>query len=282
MYKLQVKNPRGETLTLTDNPNYNVFKIEGLTPPQATVNTSANSTTDGVKINSARVGARNIIIYMTIEGNAEANRLNLYKYFPVKKSVELYFKNGSRNVSIDGTVELIECDLFSNKQVAQISIICPKAYFKSVDNLITEFGSVTALFSFPFSIPANGVEFSSISTNVRPSIVNIGDVETGLIIDIYAQGTVVNPIIYDVLNKTYMKINYTMITSDHIVINTNAGEKGIYLVRDGVTTDILGYMALGSEWLMLDVGDNIYTHSADSGVDDMSITFTTPLLYYGV
>lgn len=282
MYKLQVENPRGETLTLTNNPNYNVFKIEGLNPPQASINTTVNGTADGVTINSSRVDSRNIVIYLTIEGNAEANRINLYKYFPVKKSIILYFSNATRDVCIEGTVELIECDLFANKQVAQISVICPKSYFKSVKNLITEFNSVNALFSFPFSIPAEGIEFSSLNSDLRQSIINTGDVATGLIIDLYATGTVVNPVIYDVLNKTYIKLNYTMIESDHIIINTNLGDKSITLIRDGVATDILGYLAVGSQWLTLDVGDNVYTKSADSGDSNLFMSFTTPLLYYGV
>lgn len=282
MYKLQVKNNRGEVLTLSNNPNYNVYKIEGLAPPPTTINTSANTTTDGVTINSARVDARNIVIYMTIEGDVEVNRIKLYKYFPVKKSISLYFTNGSRDVFIEGTVELIECDLFTNKQVAQISIICPKSYFKSVKNLITDFSSTNALFSFPFSISAEGTEFSAINNTLRQTIINTGDVETGLIIDVYAKGEVVNPVIYDVLNKTYMKLNFTMRQSDHIVINTNVGDKGITLIRDGISSNALGYMVKGSEWLTLDMGDNVYTYSADSGIDNMIMSFSTPLLYSGV
>ena len=106
MYTLQVKNDRDNMLTLTGNPHYNVYKIEGLNPPQATVNSSVNSTTDGITVNSVRVESRNIVIFMTIEGEVEKNRINLYKYFPVKKTVTLYFENGSRSVFIEGVVEL--------------------------------------------------------------------------------------------------------------------------------------------------------------------------------
>ena len=96
MYSLKVENDRGNTLELTGNPNYTVYKIDGLTPPQATINTSANTTTDGSSINSVRLENRNIVIYTTIEGDVEANRINLYKYFPAKKKVKLYFANNSR------------------------------------------------------------------------------------------------------------------------------------------------------------------------------------------
>lgn len=282
MYSLKVENDRGDALELTNNRNYTVYKIEGFTPPQATINASVNTTTDGSNINSVRLGNRNIVIYTTIEGDVEANRINLYKYFPVKKTIKLYFNNGARNIYIEGTVELIECDLFTTKQVAQISIVCPKPYFKDINDLITVFGDVIKMFEFPFKIPKVGVEISAVSTNQRRKIVNTGDVETGVLIKLFAIGTVENPVIYDVLNRTQLKLNFTMLPSDSIVINTNIGEKSIELIRDGVTTNAMGYMAQDSTWFVLEAGDNIFTYDADSGNSNLQLTFTTSILYSGV
>lgn len=282
MYSLKVENDRGNTLELTNNPNYTVFKIEGLNPPQATINSSVNTTTDGSSINSVRLENRNIVIYMTMEGDVEANRINLYKYFPVKKTVKLYFSNESRDIFIEGTVELIECDLFSQKQVAQISIICPKPYFKDVENLVTIFSDVSSLFEFPFNITKSGVEISAITTNQRRSIINTGDIETGVIIKLFATGTVVNPVVYDVLKRNQLKLNFTMLASDTIVINTNVGEKSIELIRDGVTYNAMGYMAHDSSWFVMESGDNVFTYDADSGNSNLQLTFTTSILYSGV
>ncbi|MBQ9700085.1 MAG: phage tail family protein [Lachnospiraceae bacterium] len=282
MYTLSVKNDREDVLPLTGNKNYTVYKIEGLNPPPVTVNHSVNSTTDGSTINSVRLGNRNIVIYMAIEGNVEANRINLYKYFPLKKTVTLYFKNDTRDVYIEGTVELIECDLFSNKQVAQISIICPQPYFKDVEELISYFSDVSSLFEFPFSIAEEGTELSAITTSVRKSIINVGDIESGIIIDVYAIGSVVNPVIYDVLARTHIRLLFTMEANDRIVINTNVGKKSIKLIRNGVETNILGYMLPDSKWFTLKSGDNVFTYDADNGTSNMQITFTTSVLYGGV
>lgn len=282
MYSLKVENDRGNTLELTNNSNYTVYKIEGLNPPQATINSSVNTTTDGSSINSVRLENRNIVIYMTIEGDVESNRINLYKYFPVKKRIKLYFKNYTRDIYIEGNVELIECDLFTNKQIAQISIICPKPYFKDVQNLITTFGDVSSMFEFPFSISKTGIEISGITTNQRRSIINTGDIETGVIIKLFSTGTVVNPVIYDVLKRTQLKLNFTMLASDTIVINTNVGEKSIELIRDGVTYNAMGYMAQDSTWFIMEAGDNVFTYDADSGNSYLQLTFTTSILYSGV
>lgn len=282
MYSLKVENDRGQALNLTNNPKYTVFKIEGLNPPQATINSSVNTTTDGSSINSVRLESRNIVIYTTINGDIEANRINLYKYFPIKKSVKLYFSNGTRDVYIEGTVELIECDLFTSRQVAQISLICPKPYFKAVAELVTMFSDVSKLFEFPFSISKAGVEISAITTNLRRSIVNVGDVETGVIIKLFATGTVVNPTLYDVLQRTHLKLNFTMRPSDTLVINTNVGEKSIVLIRDGVTYNAMGYLVQDSTWFKLLAGDNVFTYDAEAGGSNLQITFTTQVLYSGV
>ena len=282
MFELKVKNNRDEILNLTTSKKYTVYKIDGLQPPAVTVNTSKKSTSDGSTINNVSVESRNIVIYMTINGDIEKNRINLYKYFPLKQTITLYFKNDSRDVEIDGTVEIIECDLFASKQVAQISLICPQPYFKDVDNLISYFSDVSNLFEFPFSTSKNGIEFSCISTNIRKSIVNTGDVESGVLIRLYAIGTVVKPIIYDVFNRTHIALNYTMEANDEIVINTNIGEKSIILIRNGISYNAMGYMTPDSKWLTLAQGDNVFTYDTESGSSNLQISFTTSVLYGGV
>ena len=281
-YTLKVKNHNGYILNLTESKDYIVYKIEGLQPPQVTIATAKKAVSDGSTINRLSVENRNIVIYMTIEGDVEANRINLYKYFPLKQYVTIYFENGVRDVSIEGVVEIIECNLFTNRQVAQISLICPQPYFKSAEELVTYFSSIDSLFEFPFSIAEEGVEFSVIKTADRKAIVNTGDVENGIIIDLYAAGVVSKPIIYDVLNRTYIKLNCDLQANDHIVINTNVDNKAITLIRDGVSSNAMGYMSPDSKWLILNSGDNVFTYEAESGAENLQVTFTTALLYGGV
>lgn len=281
-YELKVQNDRGEVLNLSTSLNYTVYKITGLQPPQVALHSSNNATTDGVTVSGVKAAARNIVVYVAMERDIESSRINLYKYFPVKKVVTLFFKNGSRDVSIEGYVELIECDLFTNRQVAQISIICPQPYFKAVDELVRYFSDITSQFTFPFSIPAEGMAFSSITANVRKSIVNAGDIESGIVISMYATGAVVNPVVYDVLERAHIKFNFTMQPNDEIVIDTNVGRKSVSLIRDGIRSNLLGYIAADSTWLTLKAGDNVFTYDSESGSSSLQITFRTAVLYGGV
>ena len=282
MYQLKVKNNNGDILQLTNNSNYEIIDIDGLNPPKVTINASVNTTTDGSKVNSVRVESRNIVIYIAIRGNAEKNRLVLYDYFPNKKEVTLYYANSSRNVYIKGIVENIDCKLFTNQQIAQISIICADPYFKNINNLTTTFSDVMPMFEFPFSIEETGKEFSVIVHNIRKNIFNQGNFETGINIKLFATGTVVKPIIYDVLQKTYIKLNFTMQPSDTIIIDTTPRNKSIELVRSGITSNILGNMSMDSTFFTLKAGDNVFSYDCESGSDNLQITFTTPILYSGV
>lgn len=282
MYEFKVKYAEDSIYTLTNNPNYTLYKIDGLEPPEADVNTSNNATGDGSTVNSVRVPERNLVLYMTIEGDVETNRINLYKYFPYKKNLEFYYKNNTRDVFIEGYVERISVGHFDEKQIAQISIICPQPYFKAVSDLVSYFSEVSSLFQFPFSISEAGIEFSAITTNIRKSVINTGEVESGIIIELNAIGTVVKPIIYDVFKRTHLALNFTMEINDKITINTYHGKKSITLTRNGVTTNAMGYMTPDSHWLTLDVGDNIFTYDSESGNGNLQITFTTTAMYGGV
>ena len=282
MYKLKVKYNQYNTVELTNNPDYNVYNIEGLDQPDSSLGSSANTTSHGSKITSARVTSRNIVIYLKLKGDIEKSRLNLYQYFPQCENVTIYFSNGRRDVSIDAKVEKVNCPPFASMEVAQISLLCEKPFFKAIEEVQTTFGDIDPLFVFPFSIPEEGIEFSAITPHIRKSIISESGVDTGAIITLYASGEVVNPIIYNISDGTYMKLNYTMQNLDTIIINTNIGEKSIVLIRNGVKHNLLGYMNLGSKWVVLSPGDNVFSYDCDSGNNNLQITFTTSVLYSGV
>lgn len=152
MYTLIAQNKYGGQLELTHNMAYVIESIEGLDPPDAVINTTRNANADGSIFNSAYVDNRQITITMAINSPAEANRINLYKYFKNKYPVRLYYTNGTRDVYIDGYCKTIQIELFQKKQIAQIIIVCPEPFLTGVNDTMVEFSSVQELFEFPFNI----------------------------------------------------------------------------------------------------------------------------------
>jgi phage-related protein len=282
MFSLIAENVKGDKLSLTNNPNYTITRIEGLNPPPATLNMTANSTVDGSKVNSVKVESRNIVLYIKPENDIEKNRIKLYSFFSTSMEVTLHFKNHSRNVYISGVVETCELCQFDFPQMIQVSIICPDPYFNDVKEATMEFSNVIPSFEFPFSIPAEGVEFTRYLINNRKSIVNESDINTSIVIVLYASGKVTNPIIYDVTHDKHIKLNMEMQYKDTITIDTNMKKMSITMQRDGVTSNILGYMQPDSNWFVVTPGDNVYAYDCDEGVSSLHISFKIPVKYGGV
>lgn len=282
MYSLILKNHKGEQIQLSQNPNYSLLRIDGLNPPKSNVNTAVNANFDGSVYKSSRMEERNIVIELAIEGNVEANRIALYQYVKSKKQCTVYYKNSTRNVSIVGYVEGFEIGFFEEKETVQISIICPRPYF--VDNVETnlEFSSVTPLFEFPFSIPEEGIEFSSLVLGEEVNIINNGDIETGIIVTFTAYGVVQNPTIYNVETRQSLKVEIEMNEGDILTINTNKGSKSIISTVDGVETNVLNDLAVGSTWLQLESGDNVMTYTADNYPENLTCNIEYSNLYEGV
>jgi hypothetical protein len=283
MFTLTVENKRGQQLQLTNSKTMKIVRVDGLTPSNATVNLSNLVSDDGSLYNSSKVNERNMVIYVRLLSDVENQRQLLYRYFQTKQWCKIYYKNNNRNVYIEGYVEAIEGDFFTQSQEIQISIVCPKPYFKGLHDIHFDMSSTLAMFEFPFSIDEEGIEFSKIEQTVVATVNNTGDVECGVKIEFMATGTVRNPMIWSVgdYNK-YFKINIEMQSGDKININTNKGEKSVTLTRHGITTDIMNLIDRYSDWFILDVGENQFTYECEYGNEDFYCTFLLSELFGGV
>lgn len=280
MFDLSVKNISGNSLRLTRNDNYAITGVTGLTPVAANINTSTAGINDGVLYNSSRLDFRNIVITIRFTHDVEKNRIRLYDYFQTKQFCTLYFSNGSRDVCIDGYVETFECDLFSMTETAQISIICPKPYFKSVNETVNRGSSVTNAFEFPTAF--NDVEFSTETNNTTVIIPNNGEIITGMTVEMNFTGSVSKPVIRNTTTGEYFRLNRDFVAGDKVTINTRNGEKSVILTRFGVDFNIINALDAGASWLQLRRGNNTVLFGADSGLNNVSIAFTHTDLFGGV
>lgn len=282
MYTLIAENKYGEQLEITNNPRYVITDIDGLYPPEGVINTTQVANMDGSVFNSSRINDRVITITMAINGPAEANRLLLYRYFKTKYPVRLYYKNGVRDVYIDGYVSKFSVEYFEKKQTAQIEISCPMTLFRAVKESVTEFTNIENMFVFPFAIEAVGRPFSEVALGEQKTIINGGDVETGVVIHLNALGTVLNPKIYNADTGDRMTLSIEMRAGDEITINTRKKEKSITLLRDGVQTNIVGKLDAGSTWFNLIPGDNIFTYETDEFPEHLQCIFIINNQFEGV
>lgn len=299
---VKVTNYMGESLTIPliwNGGPFEIEKIEGLGPPKATVNTTEIATNDGSKFNSARATERNVVVHLILHGapTIEDARQLSYKYFPVKKPLQLEIETDNRCCVVEGYPESNEPNIFSENEDIQVSIVCPNPYWKSAgDNGIREvvFHGVTPNFEFPFSnesLTEPKIEFGIIERRKENIVYYDGDAEQGITIIIEAIGTVKNLTIYNVRTREKMAISHDELVSftgsgivngDTITISTVKGHKSIELLRNGVTTNILNCIGKDDDWFMLSKGDNIFGYTADEGSDYLDFKINYSSLYEGI
>lgn len=282
MFTLKIENQRGETITLSGNKDYYVEDIQGIGNVVANINTSNTGLRDGGVFNSARAEMRNIVLTVRINAPVETNRIRLYQYFKGKQKCKIYFKNGMRNVVIEGYVESIENDLFKQGQAMQISVICPRPYFNALTSVYSDVSRIVSNFEFPFSIPKEGIEFSYIQRDYTATVHNKGDVDCGIIAVLTAMDEVVNPIIYSAETGGSFGVNVSMVQGDQLIINTNDGDKSVKFIHEGLEMNYLNHIMKNPEWFVLYSGDNVFTYHAESGIDNLRIYFEHRALYQGV
>lgn len=306
IYSLAVTNFLGDRIRLElgkpENTGFLIKSITGLGPVKANVNTTEVATNDGSMFNSARLSQRNIVIQMVFVNSIygediEEIRQKSYKYFPIKKNVELVIETDNRYVRTTGYIESNEPDIFSKQEGTQISIICPDPYFYSAsedgDN-VTDFYSIDPMFEFPFSnesLTEPLLVFGEIQIKTEGVITYTGDSEIGVMIYIHAIGPAEHINIYNTETREVMTIDTVklekltgrgLIAGDDIIINTLKGEKSITLVRSGVSYNILNCLDKNTDWFTLVKGDNIFVFTADSGVTNLQFRIENKVIYEGV
>lgn len=287
MFTAKLENSRGNLITLTGQESeYQVISIKGLNPPSAHLNTTSVSGMDGAMYNSSRLNTRNIVILVKINGDIEENRQNLYTFCPTKEKVRFYFSNNNQDVYVDGYVDSVECDLFTNDERMQISIICPQPYFLDMSDTKVDGSSISAFFTFPFSIDLGSpIPFSEIVLNNETNLYNDSVNEIGMVIGIDIETSVNTILIRNTGTGATFTLSYSFVSGDHVQIITMKGQKSIILTRNGISTNIFSAMQIGSVFFQLATGDNFFSYLVDGNASNnvnINIMFTYYKMYRGV
>ena len=286
MYEAKIENSGGEILSLTGSEKrWQLFDVGGLDPPKATVNLTNLAGMDGALFNSAMVNTRNLVISLKITGDIEANRLELYRFFRPKHACTFYFKNKRRDVKIKGVVESVECPQFTNKEIMQVSILCPAPYFQDIEEIVADMSDSSAGFSFPFSINiGDPIPFSEYTIRKQTSVINASETDVGVLFEVFFLASASRVVIVNIGTGETMEASYSFLPGDTLKISTETGNKKVTLVRGGVARNLFLALSDDSVFLQLEPGNNTFSYLVDDGANDQSVTMTLRFreLYAGV
>lgn len=288
---LTITNSLGESLNLElTNPWKNgvaIKSITGLGTPEYSVNTTPYASGDGSILGSIIASTRNILItlYPLFNPQVEDSRQLLYRYFQVKKEITLTFELDNRLVSIDGFVESNIPEIFSERELITISVICPDPYFKENFALSEFFYGEIPMFEFPFSnesLTEKLLVISELSLDNRATIYYDAEIDAGLLITIDCYTEPGDIVIYNVETLGNIKISSSKIEvitgkklseKDQVVISTYSGDKYVHLIREGLVINILGAVNKDLDWFTLHQGSNSYTYTTADEHASIIMTF---------
>ena len=132
---------------------------------------------------------------------------------------------------------------------------------------------------------AAGRPFGVIERELTRTFTNAGDTSVGMLINMIALDSVVNPRIScstGEQNGWYMQLNLTLSANDILEINTVKGQK--YITINGMPTykgePIINALEwYGTEWLQLETGKNTFSVTTNNGSTNGNLYFN--LIYKG-
>ena len=153
-----------------------------------------------------------------------------------------------------------------------LEVTCFNPCFEPVNPKRVNIALWQGAFHFPLTIPKDkGIIMGLRSPSTIVNVENTGDVQTGVIIEFKAKGSLTAPSLLNVETREFIKINKPMVAGEAITVNTHYGEKSVVSKIDNKECDISGYWDLDSTFLQLKVGDNLLRYDAETNSDNLEI-----------
>lgn len=291
----RIKCVSDENISITLGDEFNPFVLidaTGLYDVDVDVNTNDNGMLDGASYVGSHIKARNIVLTIVDKAVHGERRNFLYSLFKPKRKGTLtyYEKDGDfkEERSIDYRVESISSTSQTSARTTTISLICPDPYFNDSEDTEIDMTSWDSAFEFEHEFLDEGEEFAALIVQKMVEFDNDSSMDQlGMEITIDIEGDVVNPKIYHLETDSYIQIGsdnnkLSLIYGDELIISTVTNNKNVYLIRNGVKTNINEYIDENSTYIQLISGVNTIQYSADDGEDNMRVMIKYLNKYLGV
>ena len=291
--KIIYENERGISIELNREGPLFLSSVEGFGGLEADIVSSKSAYQDGISISKTILKDRILTLncYLSIDNEQQRYILKkkLYNAFnpKIKGHIKIYTDAGQLRGASD--LRVIQAPLFDddykglNDLVSfQIQLAMPLPYFEDLAENKVEFGSEVGNFFFDWELKEEGNELSIKNSSNVVNIFNNGDCETPLKLVFKASSNVKNPRIYNVYTKEFIKINKTMEAGEIITITTNKGNKRVESILNGKTSNIFNNLDIQSDFIWLDIGDNVIAYDAEEMVEQLEVSIYYTNYYLGV
>lgn len=284
MYNLIFKNSRGQEIDFTKIADTQILSVSGLEPTTAEISEETNPVKDGVTFGNVLKGKRNVIINIAQYGiNVKKIRRNIYNILSGKENGQLRYIDDELDVSTSAIIENIVPTHWTNAPTLSISILSESAFFESTISKKSRVVSLEGKLSFPLELTQQGQEFGVLTTDNNLQLINNGQEKAPCHIRLSFKGTVQNPVITNLTTGDYFSLQRTFSSGQVVDIYSEVGGKRAIMTEiNGSKVDLFEFVSISSTWLFLGIGDNYFTVSALSGMDNITMDLDFKELFYGV
>lgn len=283
----------GRTSVELTSPPYYVKDTEGFDALDVTTVTSQGFDQDGATIVNSYVESRE----MTINGQVKADTTRqmeqlinrLENLFLPKTDLTINHYYGGRNRVI--TARVTKTPKFSFTEVSKVQeyevklVSAEEVWWSDATEKLVQMANVTGGFHFPLIIPKDvGVYFGLKSSTLIADVFNDSAITIGMTITLIANGTLTNPMLFNVNTREFLKLNCTMVAGEQITITTGKS-KTITRTLNGVSENYINKIDIaggGTTFLTLEPGDNLFRYAADDGESFLECKIFYKNRYVGV
>ena len=291
--KIIYENERGISIELNREGPLFLSSVEGFGGLEADIVSSKSAYQDGISISKTILKDRILTLncYLSIDNEQQRYILKkkLYNAFNPKVAGHIKIYTDAGQLRGASNLRVIQAPLFDddykglNDLVSfQIQLAMPLPYFEDLVENKVEFGSEVGNFFFDGELKEEGNELSIKNNSNVVNIFNSGDCEVPLKLVFKASSNVKNPRIYNVYTKEFIKINKTMEAGEIITITTNKGNKRVESILNGKTSNIFNNLDIQSDFIWLDIGDNVIAYDAEEMVEQLEVSIYYTNYYLGV
>lgn len=279
------------SLDITSSP-YFVKRTKGFDMLDIHIVTSQGFDQDGASVLNDYILPRNMEINGQITANSTEQmqkiKDRLFTMFLPKKNITINHYYGGKNRIITARVE--NTPEFSFTKISRIEnyivrLSAADPYWRDQIETLVPIANMTGGLHFPLVIPKDtGVTFGIKSASLIADAYNHSAVKVGMRFVFIANGTVVNPQLFNVNTRQFFRLNCVMSAGEKITVQTGS-DKTVIRNYQGRNSDYIGKIDIasgGNTFLELDPGDNLLRYGADSGEDMLEMRLYFQNKYLGV
>ncbi len=280
--KITYTNERGQSIEMGRAPFY-VLEKTGFADVSNEINIINYAKADGRRFTNTRLSGRELSIVGEFIGgnNYQECRLELIQVFNPKLKGVITYDNGGvrRSIDVRPTSGVKIGPFFRATAPFSVEFISESSYWRDEYKQVVSIAEWQGGFFFPLFLPTFMGEKNSV---LIAELVNSGDVEASMIVEFKANGTVENPSIFHIGKQQEFKIERTMTGGEVIRVNLGLGKKTAISYLNGAETSVFSQITSDSEFIKLDIGNNLIRYDADSGFGDLEVKFEFYNLFVGV